>query len=494
MLRSITGKYSSICGVILGLLSFFILIPVVSAQHTGTPDAGYADKLFNDGKHESALIAYRQIYERDPDNYTARFRVGLLLGWTGQYNEAISHLSAMYEDLPQDNDVGFALIRVLSWDGQFGKALRLISDIQRQSPRNAEAHALEAQIYFWQGRMAKSWRKTNDVLDLDDRQELAKTLRSSMRDGLKPEILTYYRRPWDSDRTLIHSFGQTAVTGLYPGTQLGLGWNVTNTQNRITVQNFTRSAVNIHALHQINRSWWIQAGTGASIFNNVPNSGARVNANLNVQYRSGMYSVIGFLNRYSLSETPRLIELRTMLTEAGVTGMWNHSVQRVYAQFDYGIISDQNSRLSFATGYQYDFVMNDITLTPGIRLNWRSFEEAAIGRGYFAPEWFQSGGLTLRASWDDPELSWYIQSDVEIGGQRFKEHNLAASDPTFRYLIGGFLGYRPFDRLDVEAGYQYSNLIGIASFSDAATYWSQFLELRIRYRPGKLITPFVPDR
>ncbi|MCH8495722.1 MAG: tetratricopeptide repeat protein [Balneolales bacterium] len=476
-------------------LAFLILFSasaqLLHAQQNEIPGEEEARALFDQENHEEALKAYRLIYQDNPDNYEARFRVGLLLGWTGRYKEARNHLRTMHEDMPDDLDVSFALIRVLSWNSEFRRAHHYIDKVLAEEPSNETARALKAQVYLWQGRVNRAWLTSGELLQITPDNELALQTRTAIHTTAAPSLESFYARPWDSDRTHIHTIGQIARIGVHPGTDVSFRWSYTQSESRTAQISRSTTALSAAVAHQIDARWLLRGGLGASLYPDGDGAFTGFSAGFSTQYRFRNLTTNAFYNRYGLADTPTLINNRIFINELGLSSVWERNAHSIFGRVEYAFLSDDNARVDFLTEYGYTIDLNSFAYRPGIRFNYRSFERTILGQGYFSPEWLTYGTFAQQLSWNPTETQFYGRIAAELGVQQFQVHLQDANDPTFRYQLEAMAGYRFNEFWEVETMYTYSNLINLNTASADDSFWYNMIRVTIRIRFEPYRNPFV---
>ena len=95
-----------------------------------------------------AETLFNHALQRDPDNFPASYRMGLLAMYRLDHPQAKSYLERAYQAAPHHRGVQKALGFCLVWLGEFEEAAQLLSDIPEAK------YELEAYTWWWktQGR------------------------------------------------------------------------------------------------------------------------------------------------------------------------------------------------------------------------------------------------------------------------------------------------------------------------------------------------------
>ncbi|MBD3272600.1 MAG: tetratricopeptide repeat protein, partial [Elusimicrobia bacterium] len=84
-----------------------------------------------------------------PDNSDILFELGVLLSWTGAYDESIQYFNTILKAIPDHYDAQLSLARVLSWQGNYDRALALCDSVIAQKFLYTDAYMIKARIYTW---------------------------------------------------------------------------------------------------------------------------------------------------------------------------------------------------------------------------------------------------------------------------------------------------------------------------------------------------------
>lgn len=456
---------------------WFVSPGMMSGQHTGVPSAEYADSLFVTGNHEQALIAYQRLAEAEPDSYLFRFRKGLLLGWTGAFEQAETVLKSLYDENPGDLDVTIALIRVISWQNRFSEARTRTETYLQLHPDNQELRLLRLQLVFWQGNLRKATALARELSDVIPEDELVQQVLRSSRAFMRTSTQTIYAFLWDAERTQVHNLSQTVQAGIAPGT-LALGrMDYTHALNTFTDSDAQSVRVSLGGSHQFDRSWTAM-GSVAAVY--VPDNAITIHPTLTALYRTGSmaYALTG--TRFLLTDTPALIQNGIYLSEAEFTANHTSRQHEATVRFSHGWLSDDNRRVEFAGAYVYHLFWDDVVYSPGLRMQYRSFELPGFLSGYFAPEWQVWASLRQSLQWNLLPDVLYTKATFDIGSQQFKVHGDGANSPSLNYEGQLSLGMIPVDGVFTEFSYAYTNVAGISSQNTVDSYWAQVLRITVR--------------
>lgn len=134
---------------LLALLAALALPAALRAQQA-------ADSAFAAGERARADSLYRAYLADHPTSVHALFRLGLLAGWRGDYDEALSRLDRALGLAPDYADVAIARGRVLAWDGRRNAAIDTLRGVVRAHPARSDARTALATVLLWEDRPAEA--------------------------------------------------------------------------------------------------------------------------------------------------------------------------------------------------------------------------------------------------------------------------------------------------------------------------------------------------
>jgi tetratricopeptide (TPR) repeat protein len=147
----------------------------------------------------SAIRHLKQSLDDDPANGELRFRLGQVLAWSGDYTASVSLLRGLIADIPSYGEATILLARVHSWMREFDTAQALYASVANTDPAYPDALAGLAQLDFYRGDLSAAYVAVNDVLKSYPTNETARSVRESIRKGMRPDSETRLMNPWDSD-------------------------------------------------------------------------------------------------------------------------------------------------------------------------------------------------------------------------------------------------------------------------------------------------------
>ncbi len=154
-------------------------------------------------KLEDALVRYRTIMDRRPEDDEVRGHVARLLSWQGKLDEAIALYREILVRHPVDLDTRVALARVLSWQKQFAEAEQLYRGVMEEAPADLDAAQGLADTLLWSQRPAEAlplyeavYRKTRDP-ELGQRLEAVKgEIQAAARAALGAQVVRAREQAW----------------------------------------------------------------------------------------------------------------------------------------------------------------------------------------------------------------------------------------------------------------------------------------------------------
>lgn len=103
-------------------------------------------------QYPDAIVIYRKMLLREPENDEIRAALARLLSWQGAYAEAVDLYRDIVRRHPVDLDMRAALARVLSWQKRMTEAQRLYEGVLQEDSRHTEALQGLGDVLFWEGR------------------------------------------------------------------------------------------------------------------------------------------------------------------------------------------------------------------------------------------------------------------------------------------------------------------------------------------------------
>jgi tetratricopeptide (TPR) repeat protein len=480
------------------LLMFFLaqtMFPAAVHSQSQPPAdrIAQAEELLQSEQLMESLEIYRQLLHIHPDNYDLQLRVGQLLGWTGQYAEAISHLNGMLRENPRNVEVLSTLATTYAWMRNFGEAQQTLQKILQINPNSSDALALRAQFLFWQGRPYQAWKQAKAVQKQFPGEIRALQLVETLEKDAHPEFESFYLQPWDSDNIRLHVVGQTLQMMIRPGMHGSFGWTFYDSENTFSGQTGRNTQINTGLRYQHSQAWSFRGNLGASVLPDTSGSSATfVQAGAGVQYSLPKSGVLALnANRFSLSESPVLIQNRLTLHQIilsySINGDWGSALIAPEATF----FSDTNQRAGVSGSYQYPILSGQFTLRPGIFSVVQQFAKDIPGQGYFSPERLTRAVATSDLSWNETGTGIYVLTSYQLGAQQIKLHSGQAEDPTLSWQARLKAGYRTAGGWSAEVGYLYSNTQQLAAQTAGSDYAYQMVEFRLKFRLNRLANPFI---
>ena len=96
--------------------------------------ADFPSGQWDDGSEAAALtppaVIFESVVRQDPDNQTARFRLGLIGMLTRNFDVAREHLEAAYSAAPGHPGIIKSLAYAYAWSGQTEQALTLLRGVE----------------------------------------------------------------------------------------------------------------------------------------------------------------------------------------------------------------------------------------------------------------------------------------------------------------------------------------------------------------------------
>lgn len=114
---------------------------------------------------EKGIGYYREYLKKEPANPTARLGLAQLLGWSGNYGEAIDTYQKLVEEQPDNVPAQMGLATTLGWDHQFARAENILISLFTADPANEDAKITYSRLLSWQARFNEAVIRLNEVLE-----------------------------------------------------------------------------------------------------------------------------------------------------------------------------------------------------------------------------------------------------------------------------------------------------------------------------------------
>lgn len=196
-----------------GLRRFFgtavllLLVPAASIAQGRPSDLvrREAREAFSSGHPAQAMrLLETQLKER-PRDVDARLLYGLVLSWSGLYDDARRELEQVLAQAPGYTDARVALANVEWWSGQYERLRQVASDGKRRQPEDTRWLVYEARALDGLGRPGEARRSVNQVLAREPGNVQARHLGERLDTQLRPWHTTFGssidwfddgRQPW----------------------------------------------------------------------------------------------------------------------------------------------------------------------------------------------------------------------------------------------------------------------------------------------------------
>jgi len=399
----------------------------------------------------------------EPANPELRFRLGQVLAWSGDFNGSVTQLRALLADVPRYGEATILLARVHSWMGEFDQSKALYASVANTDPSYPDALAGLAQVAFYQGDLNTAYVAAGDVLRSYPSNETARTVRESIRKGMRPDSETRIMNPWDSDGNTTWMVTETVGFSVRPGLNGFVRFRAVD--NGTSVFGWTGGA-------RWNRF-------SASLGLNAYRQAKRLDLDASVSARFS--DVIVFANRYGLYDTPLLIERAVSVTELGATHLVRRDALILASTSTLAAYSTGNRRLSASIDLGRAFALGDLTLTPGATTSMSAFLKNDPTGGFFAPKWWSVTTGRLQTVYTPAASAFFVSLNAQSGVQMIAPYDAERIGPDLSYAVDANVGYAPSQDLQIEAGYMYSTLVN-ATTQATGSYWAQRLALRIFLR------------
>lgn len=420
-----------------------------------------AEVLAAEGQTSSALAAYDELLQRQPDSSEAAVARARLLA-EDEPERALTELSRLLEHDSSNPQVGVARARIHMDQGQWPEAEQLLATALTTHPDFSQAHLARAQM--WQGR------------GLDDRAEQAYLdgLRWSPQQRQLNRGLRWLRQDHAVTLEPLYSRFQDNAGNRGQGTGARLSFDL-DRRNRAWLQFEQRDLSNPNVPRQtveqvslgwrgrLSEEWLAQAEVGVSA--------GRARGGLALGWTPTFEDSLTFsAQRQVLLDTAQLAQNGISLDELGLVYRRRVTARdQLEVGYSRGFFSDNNSRHAYQLGYFHDFQSQGPRVSLGLAARGLSYERVSRS-GYFSPPSFHTVQALFRLENRHPDDPWLYALEAgwgqQTGGQSLT--SLAAS-----------LGYRFSDSFELEASALTSNsALGTAA---GFTYHQQSLRMLVRF-------------
>jgi YaiO family outer membrane protein len=164
-----------------------------------------------DGHPATALRVLETQLQASPRDVDARLLYGLVLSWSGLYDDARRELERVLAQAPTYTDARIALANVEWWSGQYDRLYAVEGDGKRRQPEDARWLVYEARALDGLGRPAEARQTVSRVLQRDPGHVQARALGDRLDAQLRPwhTQLTHTVDWFDDDR---EAWKETAAT------------------------------------------------------------------------------------------------------------------------------------------------------------------------------------------------------------------------------------------------------------------------------------------
>lgn len=168
-----------------------LLAPIAPAHGASARDEqrrARADALLADESGwEEAIAIYRELVAADPDWVAPRLGLARVLGWRGDYAEALAHFDRLAAGPSPPADLAIERAEILSWAGRTGEAAAAFETLLDANPNDARAARGLARTNRWAGERSRADRWYTRALSLEedgDAREEQRTMRRELRRDL----------------------------------------------------------------------------------------------------------------------------------------------------------------------------------------------------------------------------------------------------------------------------------------------------------------------
>lgn len=468
------------------ILVLFLIVVSASdslAQNTVNSRVSDAEESIQSQDFAAALSIYQELWKEYPTNYDYRLKVGLILGWSKRFNESEDHLRDMLVDYPNNIEIGTALMRVLSWQHRYAESIELSREFESQYPENVDLLLITAQTYFWSGAYPESEAYTERVLKLDERNQVANSLKKDLLIVQAPWIDGGGVLGWDSEETELFVIGARGQAELTNRTRFQLGIDRFETVNDRIVREGQAYSFSGTLLHNLNHIWRLRGDIGvASYQQKITNRGDLfLSGGLNIRRNTGKHTTNFTLSHSPILESPILMDNRIHITTALISYRYRHLNYAFLATPQYSRFSDGNSRQSVLLQLNYSTEGDKFRARPGIKAQYTSFDNVVVDNGYFSPEQLTTLLASVELDRSEPGGEYQFLLAGDLGYQKI-DHPFVDDDPKLLYRVDARFVWSPGVDFRLSTGYEYTNLQTVSAFSTSTDYWYQSVNVRFRYQ------------
>lgn len=142
---------------------------LTAATRPAAAQVAVGDSLWQLGRTDEAVLAYRRALAEDRNSVRANFRVAQTLAWSKNIDSALVLLRAARERVPDDPDLLLTEATYLSWAQRYTESIARYDSLITAHPGNDFRHArvARARVLSWAGKFAESESGYRDVLTMD---------------------------------------------------------------------------------------------------------------------------------------------------------------------------------------------------------------------------------------------------------------------------------------------------------------------------------------
>lgn len=419
---------------------------------------------------QKAILLLNERLRESPGDVDIRFRKAQVTAWSGDFRSAIVQLRALTNEYPEYTDAVILLARTHSWNGDFTTAETIYRRVPESDPQHADALAGLAQVAFYRGDLTTAYVQSGVILKDYPANEIAKHVRSSIQQGMKPESVSSVSYPWDSEENRSYLVGERLSFGWRP--DVTAQFRLTAVNSLSDVLNTDEQAFGMLGGAQFQRYTALIGGTYYL---------GRSNMQLSYSMSARFANLLVYSNRYGLFDTPGLISRSVSLTELGATHLLHRGAHTLTSTASLATISTGNQTAAASLDYAWSRQAGDFTLTPGATSRFTTFLKDDPTGGIFAPKWWNSTTAKMNAAFRPASSRFFAESTVNLGMQFVAPYGTPISGPDLSYAIELRVGYAANQDLLFEAGYLYSTLLSTTT-QTADHYWVQRIGLTITAR------------
>lgn len=145
-----------------------------------------ARSAFHEGHPSTALRLLEGQLAASPKDVDARLLYGLVLSWTGRYDDARRELELVLAQAPGYGDARLALANVEWWSGRYDRLLDVASEGRRRQPDDSRWLVYEARALDGMNRPSEARRTVDTVLARDPGHVQARALSERIDARLRP--------------------------------------------------------------------------------------------------------------------------------------------------------------------------------------------------------------------------------------------------------------------------------------------------------------------